>query len=68
MHIEIEQIVYLHQIHARGTHEFERLLHLPHAFLLPLGPDFGGEKELVACAELGREIADHAFGLAIHWR
>ena len=68
MHLEIEQIVYLHQFHALCAHQAERLLHLPHTGLLAAGPDFGGEKILVAIAEFSGEVTHHAFGFAVHGR
>ena len=64
----IEQIVHLHQVDALRAHQAQRRLHLIDAGLAPAGPDLGGEKQRRVQGELGRELADHAFGAAIHRR
>src|SRR6185437_2893768 len=64
----IDEVVDLHEIDDVAAEERGRPPHLLDAALLAGGPYLGGEKDLGARAELGDEIAGHAFGAAVHRR
>jgi len=65
---DVDQVVHLHQVHLLYAQQAERVLHLPDALLAAAGVDLGGNKEPLAQAELGDEVAGHRFGGAVHGR
>ena len=66
--VDIDQIVDLHEIEPLHPQTFERPLHRVDPRLLSTRPDFGGEEKFFAQMQFTRQVADHAFGPAVHRR
>ena len=69
MRAPVDEVVDLHQVEARDAQKLHGLAHLGDAGLSPADPDLGGDERLLARRlHLREEIADDAFGRAIHRR
>jgi hypothetical protein len=66
MHLPVEQVMHLHQIHVFRPQPRQRSFHLPDAVSAAAGPHLGGEEKAVAHAELRRQITDYRLSVPVH--
>ena len=64
----ILQVVNLHQVHYRNTHELHGFLHLLNAVLFSIDPHLGCGEKFLFILNLFKQLADHGLGAAVHRR
>ena len=68
MDLPVAQVVDLHQVEALKLPFLKRILHLPDAVLLAIGPDLGRGEQLVLRPAALQQLTDHLFRRAVHRR